>query len=155
MLGRLGHRPRSTAPDAPGFVIVVRRTEAGWVEDRTCWGSFVDEIAACLADLPNGVAEDLALVGDSQTLDPGGGDPATWAAECSSPPLHRGDSGVCVTRLQSLLVGLFGAPIVIDGHFGPATEASLTSLQTNAGLEADGYAGPATWAVFAEAAGPR
>ena len=102
--------------------------------------------------VPDDIVEDLALVGETYPLGEDGGEPDSWAAECSSPPLRRGDSGLCVARLQTLLVGTFGAAIVIDGQFGLATEDSVIAFQTSWGLVADGQAGPATWVALADAA---
>ena len=141
--------------DAPRFVLLLRRTDAGWVEDRRCDHHDVADIAACISDLPADVVDDLARIGVTYPLGEDDPDPSTWAAECAQPALRRGDSGLCVARLQTLLVHTSGAPIVIDGHFGPATEASLIAMQTNWGLEPDGYAGAATWAALIEAAAPR
>ncbi len=137
--------------DAPGFVLLLARTDNGWVHDRTC-DHDVPGIIECLADLPDDIVEDLALVGETYPLGEDGGEPDSWAAECSSPPLRRGDSGLCVARLQTLLVGTFGAAIVIDGQFGLATEDSVIAFQTSWGLVADGQAGPATWVALADAA---
>ncbi|MDX2381438.1 MAG: peptidoglycan-binding domain-containing protein [Acidimicrobiia bacterium] len=141
--------------DAPRFVLLLRRTDAGWVEDRRCDHHDVADIAACISDLPADVVDDLARIGGTYPLGEDARDPSTWAAECAQPPLRRGDSGLCVARLQTLLVHTSGAPIVIDGYFGPATETSLIAMQTNWGLEPDGYAGTATWAALIEAAAPR
>lgn len=56
-----------------------------------------------------------------------------------------GDRGAAVARLQRALRRL-GRPLVVDGDFGPATEAALIRLQSVEGLTPDGIAGPATWA---------
>ena len=138
--------------DAPRFVLLLRRTDAGRVEDRRCDRH---DVAACISDLPADVVDDLARIGETYPLDEDAPDPSTWAAECAQPPVRRGDSGLCVARLQTLLVHTSGAPIVIDGNFGPATEVSLTAMKTNWGLEPDGYAGTATWVALIEAAAPR
>lgn len=56
-----------------------------------------------------------------------------------------GDRGESVKRLQRALQRL-GRPLIVDGDFGPATEAALIRFQTLEGLSPDGIAGPATWA---------
>ncbi len=77
-------------------------------------------------------------------------------SSCSfnEPILQKGDQGNAVRLLQTCLKGhsqLFGSAFVhdpgpIDGDFGPKTEDSLKSFQTNlvAG-PVDGIAGPITW----------
>ena len=72
----------------------------------------------------------------------------------NEPILKSGDKGNDVQLLQTCLHGhsvLFGSAFVtdpgpIDGDFGPKTEASLKSFQTNlvAG-PVDGIVGPITW----------
>ena len=77
-------------------------------------------------------------------------------SSCSfnEPILKKGDQGNAVRLLQTCLKGhsqIFGSAFVqdpgpIDGAFGPKTEDSLKSFQTNlvAG-PVDGIAGPITW----------
>jgi hypothetical protein len=65
--------------------------------------------------------------------------------------LQRGDDGDEVMQLQEALVALgydVGEP---DGSFGPATEEAVKKFQADAGLEADGIAGPATLSAVNEA----
>ena len=54
--------------------------------------------------------------------------------------LKLGSKGSDVKLLQEKL------GIVVDGSFGPGTEAALKTWQAANGLEADGVAGPATLA---------
>jgi len=85
-------------------------------------------------------------------------------SSCSfnEPVLQKGDQGNAVRLLQTCLHGhhlLFGSPFVedpgaIDGDFGPLTDASLRSFQTNIGPgPVDGIAGPITWSQLDEADG--
>jgi peptidoglycan hydrolase-like protein with peptidoglycan-binding domain len=60
------------------------------------------------------------------------------------PITRRGDDGHTVRTLQHLLRA-HGHGIVVDGDFGPATEAAVRALQTSRGLAADGIVGPQTW----------
>lgn len=57
--------------------------------------------------------------------------------------IRQGDSGGCVVEVQSLL-NQHGAHLVLDGSFGPATLAAVTSFQSSAGLTSDGVVGPNT-----------
>ncbi len=52
----------------------------------------------------------------------------------------RGDHGEHVKAVQSLLSGL-----VVDGHFGPATEAAVRALQDVFLPPSDGIVGADTW----------
>jgi peptidoglycan hydrolase-like protein with peptidoglycan-binding domain len=56
------------------------------------------------------------------------------------PVLRRGDKGEPVKELQRLLGGL-----VVDGSFGPLTEAAVIAYQQTNGLKVDGVVGPETW----------
>jgi hypothetical protein len=57
--------------------------------------------------------------------------------------LGAGDSGPRVRRLQRALAQL-GYAVTTDGEFGPGTTAAVQAFQEDAGLNADGVAGPAT-----------
>ena len=60
------------------------------------------------------------------------------------PVLKQGAQGQFVRNLQGLLVAN-GAPIKVDGDFGPNTKSAVTVWQRHAGLSADGIVGPKTW----------
>jgi peptidoglycan hydrolase-like protein with peptidoglycan-binding domain len=90
--------------------------------------------------------------------------PITWGAlggDLPEPPtLAQGSSGSVVEKLQTLLNegrGSF-APnsnpvLVVDGSFGPHTDAAVRGVQTQAGIASDGVVGLQTWAVPVHAAG--
>jgi hypothetical protein len=71
------------------------------------------------------------------------------AAPPEQPPpvIGVGDRGSDVVRLQTLLNEL-GAGLVVDGQFGPMTEAAVMSFQAENGLEVDGLVGRVTWAAL-------
>jgi peptidoglycan L-alanyl-D-glutamate endopeptidase CwlK len=58
--------------------------------------------------------------------------------------LLQGSSGSDVAKLQAQLQELGFSPGLIDGNFGPATEAAVLAFQKSMGLLADGIAGPRT-----------
>lgn len=62
--------------------------------------------------------------------------------------LRPGSDDDEVTNLQTRLAALGFPPGVIDGKFGPATEAALLAFQKSQGLVADGVAGPRTLAAL-------
>ena len=67
------------------------------------------------------------------------------------PPLLRlGSEGWQVTRLQRLLRthGLLPEQALVDGDFGPITEAAVKAFQELNDLEPDGLVGPLTWAAL-------
>lgn len=87
--------------------------------------------------------------------------PATMAAlRNSAPPKHipppptvlaRGSRGPEVARLQNHLKSnypLYAKRLVVDGSFGPATEAVVKEFQRRAGLVPDGSVGPRTRAAL-------
>lgn len=79
-----------------------------------------------------------------------GGNPSptpTPAPTVSRPTLRRGSTGGDVTYLQALFNRAYPAysRLVVDGDFGPATEAVAREFQRRANLGVDGIVGPATW----------
>ncbi|HVF13161.1 MAG TPA: peptidoglycan-binding protein [Acidimicrobiales bacterium] len=66
----------------------------------------------------------------------------------SDPLLKLDDRGNSVTQLQQLLAAAGFDPGPIDGHFGPATDAAVRSLQAAKGLDVDGVVGGRTWAAL-------
>ena len=63
------------------------------------------------------------------------------------PVLRLGSQGDVVRRLQETLNRWYPSlpPLVVDGDFGPRTDARVRYFQQRAGLMADGIVGPATW----------
>ena len=64
-----------------------------------------------------------------------------------SRQLCRGMSGTDVLALQALLICRKQNPET-DGVFGSDTDAAVRAFQSSAGLQADGIAGPLTWAAL-------
>lgn len=62
--------------------------------------------------------------------------------------LSRGAAGNPVRLLQQVLNGVAGAGLVVDGDFGPATDAAVRAFQRARGLASDGIVGPLTWAAL-------
>lgn len=59
------------------------------------------------------------------------------------PTIRRGDAGTDVQQLQAYL-NAWGAPLVCDGAFGPATDGAVRTFQRAAGIGVDGIVGPQT-----------
>src|SRR5579872_296421 len=83
--------------------------------------------------------------------------PMTWGAlggDGAEPPtLAEGSTGSVVERLQTALNegrGQFAPSsdpvLVVDGNFGPKTQACVKGAQTTGGISADGIVGLQTWA---------
>jgi len=53
--------------------------------------------------------------------------------------------GAGVIRLQQILNDGGLGPLVVDGQFGPKTEAEVKTFQGNQGLKVDGIVGRLTW----------
>jgi hypothetical protein len=53
-----------------------------------------------------------------------------------------------VRRVQSILTEVYGYSTVIDGEFGPVTEANVKLLQGRYKITVDGIVGPDTWSVL-------
>ena len=61
------------------------------------------------------------------------------------PTIGVGATGGAVRRLQRALRRTPNLGLVVDGAFGPLTEAAVKEFQQGAGLAADGIVGPLTW----------
>ena len=66
-------------------------------------------------------------------------------------PLKRGEKGDKITELQSALNKLLGSGLVVDGSFGPATEAAVKIFQDVERLTANGIVCETTWAALERA----
>jgi peptidoglycan hydrolase-like protein with peptidoglycan-binding domain len=64
------------------------------------------------------------------------------------PTVRPGDSGNYVIELQQRLSRLGYYKGVIDGRYGPGTEAAVRKFQVAYGLGVDGIVGSATWSVL-------
>jgi peptidoglycan hydrolase-like protein with peptidoglycan-binding domain len=84
---------------------------------------------------------------------------ATWQAlpaDPDTPVLSRGASGSVVTALQQGLKKYSTPetdPGLVDGDFGPKTEAAVKAYQQNRAVHVDGIVGDQTWWAPAGAAG--
>jgi peptidoglycan hydrolase-like protein with peptidoglycan-binding domain len=85
--------------------------------------------------------------------------PATWSALPADPNtqlLARGATGSVVAALQNGLKKYSTPatdPGLVDGDFGPLTEAAVKAYQQDRGVSVDGIVGDMTWWVPAGAAG--
>ena len=61
------------------------------------------------------------------------------------PTISAGATGGAVRRLQRALRRTPNLGLVVDGVFGPLTEAAVKEFQQGAGLTVDGIVGPLTW----------
>jgi peptidoglycan hydrolase-like protein with peptidoglycan-binding domain len=64
------------------------------------------------------------------------------------PTISPGATGDVVRRLQRALRRTPNLGIVVDGQFGPQTEAAVKEFQQGEGLTVDGIVGPLTWAAL-------
>jgi len=61
------------------------------------------------------------------------------------PTIGPGATGDVVRRAQRALRRTPNLSIVVDGVYGPATEAAVEEFQEGASLQVDGIVGPNTW----------
>jgi peptidoglycan hydrolase-like protein with peptidoglycan-binding domain len=61
------------------------------------------------------------------------------------PTISVGATGGAVRRLQRALRRTPNLGLVVDGVFGPSTDAAVKEFQQGAGLTVDGIVGPQTW----------
>ncbi|GAB3712834.1 peptidoglycan-binding domain-containing protein [Nocardiopsis oceani] len=71
---------------------------------------------------------------------------ATWEALSDDMGLVQpGDSGNLVKAVQQALISGYGYDLLLDGEFGPATEAAVRDFQAAQGIDDDGIVGPITF----------
>lgn len=127
--------PQVTDPDAEcEDVDTFHLTPAGWLADGTRYAGCAESLAA-----PAEPAAALAM--SPQTA-------LAFAPWCAGAPPERspvepGSVGLAVSQLQIALV-YAGAPVEIDGTYGPRTVRAVEQVQGAAGLPVDGVADPAT-----------
>jgi peptidoglycan hydrolase-like protein with peptidoglycan-binding domain len=63
------------------------------------------------------------------------------------PVVKSGSNGHPIKTLQDLLRAR-GHGLLVDGAFGPQTEAAVKAFQASQGLAADGIVGPITWTAL-------
>jgi peptidoglycan hydrolase-like protein with peptidoglycan-binding domain len=66
----------------------------------------------------------------------------------NQPTLRAGSTGPAVRRLQRALRRTPDLSLVVDGVFGPRTDAAVRLFQETQGLAVDGIVGPATWSAL-------
>lgn len=66
-------------------------------------------------------------------------------ANPGQPTVRLGSKGNAVRRAQRALRRTADLGVVVDGAFGPATDAAVRRFQEGAGLAVDGVVGPLTW----------
>ena len=69
-------------------------------------------------------------------------------ANPGQPTIQLGSTGDVVRRAQRALRRTPDLGLVVDGIFGPLTEAAVKEFQQGAGLTADGVVGPLTWSAL-------
>ncbi|RQX07360.1 hypothetical protein DLJ59_03065 [Micromonospora inaquosa] len=83
--------------------------------------------------------------------------PASAAtAPCRQYVYGYGGTGNCVKAIQGIANVLSitnsarseAGPVARDGRFGAKTQAAIIKIQRAAGIGADGYVGPQTWATL-------
>ncbi|MFF7972490.1 peptidoglycan-binding protein [Streptomyces sp. NPDC007905] len=74
-----------------------------------------------------------------------GGEQSEEAA-AGTPTLQQGSHGPAVRKLQRLLNDHFpDLQLVVDGRFGPVTDARVREFQQRVAIAVDGIVGPQTW----------
>ncbi|MFQ4137851.1 peptidoglycan-binding protein [Nodosilinea sp. PGN35] len=89
--------------------------------------------------------EAQAYLANRPTVSSGGGGVPTSPGSRLLSLTNPYTSGQDVQQVQQALVR-WGANLVADGYFGPATAIAVEQFQRSQGLTADGIVGPQTWA---------
>ncbi len=72
------------------------------------------------------------------------------SVDVSTVDVRRGDCGEGVKQVQDQLNYKLGISLVVDGRFGPGTEAAVRDFQASLSLTVDGIVGPNTWAALTD-----
>jgi peptidoglycan hydrolase-like protein with peptidoglycan-binding domain len=94
------------------------------------------------------VGEILGGTAPPPSLIPAVEPPAQSGASAGRPTLRRPSTGELVKQVQAK-VG-----VIVDGNFGPKTEAAVRAFQRDHGIVPDGIVGPKTWAKLDSVANP-
>lgn len=89
--------------------------------------------------------EAQAYLANRPTVSGGGGGVPTSPGSRQLSLTNPYTNGQDVQQVQQALVR-WGASLVADGYFGPATAIAVEQFQRSQGLPADGVVGPQTWA---------
>jgi len=95
----------------------------------------MDHFRSCVAALMAGTAPVRPLIPPVE--------PTPQPGSQARPTLRRGSFGPLVQEIQRKC-----ACEVVDGSFGPKTEAKVRAFQRDRGFVADGIVGPKTWAAL-------
>jgi len=76
------------------------------------------------------------------------GDIPSYRPPSASPDLWRGNSNREANRELQYLLNRHGANLVVDGSFGPLTEAAVMTFQRTNGLPVNGIVGEQTWSAL-------
>ncbi len=68
--------------------------------------------------------------------------------EISPWPDVKIDANAHPIKTLQYLLRAHGQGVVVDGQFGPQTEAAVQAFQSSRGLAADGIVGPVTWSAL-------
>ena len=68
--------------------------------------------------------------------------------EISPWPDVKSSSNAHPIKTLQYLLRAHGQGVVVDGQFGPQSEAAVKASQSSRGLAADGIVGPATWSAL-------
>ena len=123
-----------------GLAALVALALVGWGIARIVGGD--DEAAGPV--IPT--AEETAPPPTTAATEPAPTEPSLTVPE--DVTLQLGDDGEAVESLQSVLAELGYDPGPVDGAYGGATAEAVRAFQADAGLSADGIAGPQTLAAL-------
>lgn len=72
----------------------------------------------------------------------------TYTVDATRSNVQLGSQGKMVRRAQFACQLITGGPALVDGDFGPATDAAIRNFQHFFKLTVDGQVGPKTWTVL-------
>ena len=128
------------------------KTRAAVINFQSSHGLTVDGVAGPQTAAALRAPAPVAAPPAASPAPPAPAGPAAPATLTGSPPLKVGSKGSQVRTLQTLL-NATGANLLVDGDFGPKTDAAVKAYQRARGLVVDGVVGPQT-AASLNNAGP-
>lgn len=128
----------------PQLIQLAPKVIAVW--EGTASSNALTKVAAVVQQTP--IADVLAQIGAAQFPNLAPQLQAAAAALVHAHPNNTSWAQEALNLIQSTGYFKFGAPLKVDGYWGPKTFAAVEALQTKLGLPLNGFLGDAEYSVI-------